>query len=152
MTRKPKQPNGHSAAGQMVEQRPLLALAYMGAARKQKQAKPFVPVPLEKDEERWADRAAELLGYEIKRLTQRRPSKIALGLPDRIYAHRERGILLWAELKSEKGKLSAHQKDFHELLRSCGQQVIVGTARDVGKCLTELLLARQAAERLTEKR
>tara|TARA_R100000306_G_scaffold38814_1_gene38551 strand:+ start:747 stop:1142 length:396 start_codon:yes stop_codon:yes gene_type:complete len=31
--------------------------------------------------------------------------------------------LVWVELKSEKGRLSPAQKEMHEMLRACGQQV-----------------------------
>ena len=110
-------------------------------ARKQK--RPALPTPLEREEARWADRAAEMMGYEVKRLEQRRASKIAEGLPDRIYGHRGRGVLVWAELKSETGKPSAKQKDFHQFLRDCGQHVVCGTANVIGEYLMSAL--RQSA-------
>jgi hypothetical protein len=98
--------------------------------------------PSEKTEEFWADKTARMLGYEVKNLSQRRRSKVALGLPDRIYAHRAYGIFVWAELKRETGKPSEKQKDFHAMLRDCGQLVVVGTANVVGEFLVERLKER----------
>lgn len=93
----------------------------------------------EKLEERWADKAAAMLGYEVVRLSQPRATKQTPGIPDRIYAHPRQGVLVWAELKSAKGKPSPSQVAFHAMLRACGQVVVVGTADVVAKALAEAL-------------
>lgn len=104
-----------------------------------KKLKPTLPTPLEKQEAAWADRAAEMMGFVVKRLEQRRASKIALGLPDRLYLHPVRRVAVWAELKSETGKPSPKQRAFHELLRDSGQLVVCGTANVVGEFLVAKL-------------
>lgn len=106
-----------------------------------KQKQQPLPVPLEKTEEGWADRAAEMMGYKVKRLSQRRRSKVALGLPDRLYLHPIRRVAVWAELKSDTGKPSAAQREFHDLLRASGQLVVCGTANVVGDFLVTQLKA-----------
>lgn len=102
--------------------------------RKQK-----LPVAIlsEKQEERFADRTAEMLGYRVIRFSQPRRTMQTRGICDRIYAHRQHRLLVWAELKSEKGKLSIHQQDFHETLRDCDQLVVSGTANQVGAFLAD---------------
>lgn len=98
-----------------------------------------LPVRKEKDEERWCDRAAAMLGYEVVRLSQPRRSMVTVGLPDRLYCHTGRGVMVWAEVKAANGKVSPRQAAFHAMLRSCGQVVAVGTAEVVGKVLAESL-------------
>ena len=94
---------------------------------------------LEKAEERLTDKAAEILGYSVVRFSQPRNTMQTHGIPDRLYCHPGRGIAVWAELKSERGRVSPHQQAFHAMLRACGHEVLVGTADAIAPRLAELL-------------
>lgn len=114
--------------------------------RKQKQ--PPLPSVSEKTEELWADKAARMMGWTVIRFSQPRKTMQTRGIPDRLYLHVGRSLAVWAEIKSEKGKVSESQKALHDLLSHCGQHVVCGTANTVGEFLADCL----TAERLTEKR
>lgn len=45
------------------------------------------------------------------------------GVPDMVYAYR--GLTFWHEIKTEKGKLSPAQKEFHKRLEEAQHQVII---------------------------
>ena len=87
----------------------------------------------------WADRAAEMMGYRVVKFSQPFRAAQTRGIPDRLYIYPARNLLVWAELKTEKGKASPHQKQFHELLTSAGQRVVCGTANVVGEYLVTAL-------------
>lgn len=107
---------------------------------------PVVPSVSEKTEERWADRAADMMGFTVIRFSQPRRTMQARGWVDRLYVHRGRGVAVFAELKAEKGKLSAHQVEMHATLRDAGLSVVCGTANTVGQFLVEQLKQRTIAE------
>lgn len=89
----------------------------------------------EKQEEAFADRTARMLGYTVIRFSQPRKTMQSRGWFDRVYVHRAHRLVVHAELKSEKGKLSAHQVEMAALFRDCGQLTISGTANVVGAFL-----------------
>lgn len=64
----------------------------------------------ERETERLTDDLVKKLGGQIVRLSQYRPSKVQLGLPDRRY--RLWGLAFFFELKAEHGKLSRQQAEF----------------------------------------
>lgn len=47
------------------------------------------------------------------------------GWPDLVLGHRARGLLLFVELKTSRGSLSAAQKIWIDILESCGAHVAV---------------------------
>ena len=51
------------------------------------------------------------------------------GLPDLILVKPGRGVV-WAELKTEKGKVSPHQEDVMATLRAAGQEVYLWRPSD----------------------
>lgn len=105
--------------------------------------KAIVPAVSEKTEELWADRAARMMGFEVVKFSQPRRTMQTRGIPDRLYLHPSRKLAVWAELKTEKGKASAHQHQFHERLRECGQLIVCGTANVVGEFLVQCLKQRE---------
>jgi hypothetical protein len=84
----------------------------------------------EKDEERFADKAAAMLGFTVVRFSQPRASKQSPGIPDRLYLCPRRGRGFWGELKRVGGKATPQQRALHEALRACGHTVVVGPAQD----------------------
>lgn len=60
--------------------------------------------------------------------TVRRTPRNAAGLPDLILVRRPR--VVWAELKSERGKLSDEQRDWIDALLGCGQEMFVWRPSD----------------------
>lgn len=112
---------------------------------KQKQKQPPLPTLTEKQEEFFCDRAARMMGFTVVKFSQPRRTMQTRGIPDRLYLHTGRGVAVWAEIKSEKGKLSAHQQQLHAAMRAAGQDVVVGTANFVGAYLAGALKARYAS-------
>jgi len=53
------------------------------------------------------------------------------GFPDVFLAHPIQKRIMWAELKSEKGKLSPEQEAWLQLLRDCGQEAYVWRPGDI---------------------
>ena len=51
------------------------------------------------------------------------------GFPDLVLCRPPR--IVWAELKSEKGKLTPHQGEWLQALRECGQEVYVWRPGDI---------------------
>jgi hypothetical protein len=95
--------------------------------------------PSEKMEELYADRTARMLGYEIVKFSQPQRALQTRGIPDRLYLHPAHKLAIWAEMKSETGKLSPYQKALHEKLTAAGQVVVTGTANVVGEALAKAI-------------
>lgn len=93
----------------------------------------------EKRVEADGDAFMELLGFTPIRLSQPRATCQSAGIPDRKYFNARKGIALWWEAKTEKGKQSPAQRAFQINAESCGETYILGTdaalitwARDKG--------------------
>lgn len=82
--------------------------------------------PSEKDWQRWVVKWAKSLGWDVFE------NKFSLyakpGFPDLVLCNPPR--LIYAELKSNKGKLRPEQEIWIENLRACGQQVFVWRPQD----------------------
>jgi hypothetical protein len=81
--------------------------------------------PSEKQEELWSDKTARMLGFEVIRFSQPRRTMQTRGISDRLYVHPVHRVAVWAEVKSEKGKLSERQQWFLGLvagvqIKHCG--------------------------------
>jgi hypothetical protein len=105
-------------------------------------AKALGDPPSEKSEELWADRTARMLGFTVVKFSQPRRTMQTRGIPDRLYLHPIHRVAVWAEVKSEKGKLSEAQKALHNTLALAGQMVVTGTANVVGQALVAALKQR----------
>ena len=53
------------------------------------------------------------------------------GYPDLVLAQPDEGRLVYAELKSDNGKLTASQVEWIEALRACGQEVYIWRPDDI---------------------
>jgi len=53
------------------------------------------------------------------------------GFPDLVLANREKHRLIFAELKSDKGKLTPSQEEWLDLLKECGQEVYLWRPGDI---------------------
>lgn len=94
---------------------------------------------LEKRVEQDGDGFMALLGFIAVRFSQPRNTMQTRGIPDRKYYHPTKGITLWWEAKTERGKQTPDQRAFQVNAESCGETYIVGTdaelitwARDQG--------------------
>lgn len=73
-------------------------------------------------------RLARLLGWRVYHTHDSRRS--AAGFPDLVLARRGRGVI-YAELKSEKGRTTAEQDEWLGLLRDSGQDVFLWRPADL---------------------
>ena len=53
------------------------------------------------------------------------------GFPDLVLAHPGKKRIIFAELKSEKGKLTEYQEQWLDILRQCRQEVYVWRPQDI---------------------
>lgn len=53
------------------------------------------------------------------------------GFPDLVLANPEQKRVIYAELKSEKGKLTEYQREWLETLEACGQEVYLLRPADI---------------------
>lgn len=60
------------------------------------------------------------------------------GFPDLVLVHRGRKLVIWAELKMPKGKLTEHQKTWREYLLDTGQEYYLWYPKDWDFILTLL--------------
>jgi len=93
--------------------------------------------------EKMCDELIHKMGGDVVRLSQRRPSKVQLGLPDRRY-RLPIGAAFWFECKAPHGQLSRKQYEFLSAERTCGQLASCGG-------LDELLALAQSCLRWTGK-
>lgn len=100
----------------------------------------------EKDIENAGDRLMAALGFTIWRLSQARPTRQSLGLPDRKYCDRERGVACWWEAKRETGRghgQSPAQRDFQLDVEACGEFYVVGALDALeGWCIAQRIATR----------
>ncbi len=105
----------------------------------------------EAEETRRCDDLASALGYEVARLEQRRASRLKLGLPDRYYRHRARGVTIWWESKRASGKLTREQHEFLVGELEAGRNLAAcGTATEFRAVLE--LVARGATQGMARER
>jgi len=69
------------------------------------------------------------------------------GFPDLVLVHKTTGRVIWAELKSEKGRVTAEQAEWLTALRAGGHTAGVWRPRhwDTGRIQAALLAERQVA-------
>jgi hypothetical protein len=75
---------------------------------------------LERDVEKACDDLAMQCGYLVKRLSQRRASRVIQGLPDRRYLNLTLGVAFWFEVKAPAGQISREQYEFLADELRCG--------------------------------
>lgn len=90
----------------------------------------------EADEEAACDKLIALYHGDVCRLSQRRASKIHIGLPDRRY--RLPPYCVWWELKKPEGQLTRAQYDFLRAEWACGEFVGVGGIAELTPLVTLL--------------
>jgi hypothetical protein len=74
-----------------------------------------------------ADKRMRALGFTVWNLSQPRASKIAAGVPDRLYTSPARGLALYWEAKTARGEQRPDQRVFQEHCEACGLHYVVGT-------------------------
>ena len=89
--------------------------------------------------ERDCDKLADAYGYRVVRLSQRRGSRVHVGLPDRRYQGRRGAIFL--EVKPDTGRLSAAQLAFLEAELAAGALATVGGVHELGEVFSALVKA-----------
>ena len=94
---------------------------------------------LERDVEKACDDLAMQCGYLVKRLGQRRASRVIEGLPDRRYLNLTLGVAFWFEVKAPAGQISREQYEFLTDELRCGCLGSCGGLEE----LIELMRARQ---------
>lgn len=75
-------------------------------------------------------RALRALGFDVDDMSQPRASMMARGLPDLRARHPRWRTTLWVEVKTPRGRLSDHQRQWHELEHACGGTVLVTRSAD----------------------
>ena len=98
----------------------------MAQVRRQKQQQPAVT---EADLREQIRTLAHLYGWLMYFTQDSRRSPA--GFPDLVLAHPEQGRIIYAELKSEKGRVTTHQAEWIEALKSCGQAVYLWRPDDI---------------------
>jgi hypothetical protein len=78
-----------------------------------------------------ADKQLRSLGFVVWNLSQARASKIACGVPDRLYTCPSRGLAVFWEAKSATGTQRPDQRLFQEHMDACGWHYVVGTDREL---------------------
>ena len=76
-----------------------------------------------------ADKRLRALGFTVWNLSQPRASKIAAGVPDRLYTCPARGLAVLWEAKTAQGRQRPDQRVFQEHCDACGLHYVVGTDR-----------------------
>lgn len=85
----------------------------------------------EKQFQRQVIQFAALCGWAVYHTHDSRRSQP--GFPDLVLAHRARGLLLFAELKTDTGKLTAEQDRWRTLLLQVGADARVWRPKDWGE-------------------
>lgn len=73
------------------------------------------------------DRQMRARGFAVWNLSQPRASKIAAGVPDRLYTHPARRLAAFWEAKSATGRQRPDQRVFQEHMDACGIVYLLGT-------------------------
>lgn len=101
---------------------------------------------LEREEQAFVAKMARAYGFEVRNLSQYRPSKVSTGIADLILIHRERGIGLFWETKRQVGGVqSDDQKEFESDCRLVGWTYRLGDRFDFARYLLNLGLAEPGA-------
>lgn len=74
-----------------------------------------------------ADKRMRALGFVVWNLSQPRASKIAPGIPDRLYTSPARGLAVFWEAKTVRGKQRPDQAHFQAHADACGLHYVIGT-------------------------
>jgi hypothetical protein len=95
---------------------------------------------LEKEIELRGDKLMQAHGFTVIKFSQPRASKQTAGIPDRRYYRPprfvkngstktlgQRGFSLWWDAKTTVGKQAPAQREFQQLVESCGEIYLVGT-------------------------
>lgn len=97
---------------------------------------------LEREEQAYISGMALVYGFEVRNLSQYRPSKVATGIADLILVHRVRQIGLWWETKRQVGGTqSPDQAEFESDCRLVGWTYRMGDRYDFARYLLQLGLA-----------
>lgn len=78
------------------------------------------------------------LGWTAIRFSQARATRQTLGIPDRRYYHRGRGVALWFECKKPGGKQRPAQRVFQLLAEACGETYVLGGLDELRAALASL--------------
>lgn len=101
---------------------------------------------LEKAEQNEVAKMARAYGFEVRNMSQARPSKVSTGIGDLILVHRRRGIGLWWETKRQVGGVqSPEQQEFEADCRLVGWTYRLGDRFDFARYLLNLGLAEPGA-------
>lgn len=85
---------------------------------------------LEKDEQAYIVRLFREFGFRVHTTSQSRASKVGVGMPDIWFAHRERPIAGWFEVKrAAGGRVSEAQQEFRADCLRCGVTHLLGDRR-----------------------
>lgn len=68
-----------------------------------------------------------VLGFEIIRFSQARPTWQTQGIADRLYCAPKLGLAVWWEAKTEIGRQRPGQEAFQRIVTACGHDYITGT-------------------------
>jgi len=80
-----------------------------------------------------------MLGFDVVSFSQPRATMQTMGTPDLYARHMAWGLRVWVEVKTLKGKLSLHQKVWHEIERAAGGIVLVArSAKDAIDQIAEI--------------
>jgi len=74
---------------------------------------------------------------EIRPGVWKTPLQGHAGYPDLTLAHKYKGVI-FAELKSETGRISEKQKAWHETLKDAGMEVVIWRPQDMQQISTRL--------------
>ena len=78
--------------------------------------------------QRTVTEAATVLGWKVYHTHDSRRS--APGFPDLVLGHPEQHALIFAELKTDTGRVRPEQREWLDLLRRCGQRAYVWRPRE----------------------
>lgn len=99
----------------------------------------------EKDLQRQILTALRSLGFWAGDMSQPRRTMMPVGLPDIYAQHAGWKIRLWVEVKTPTGRLTHHQRAWHEHERAAGGTVIVArSVSDVVGAVQQLMQDRAA--------
>ena len=93
----------------------------------------------EKQIERDIINALTIVGFDVVKLSQPQRAMMTPGVPDLYIRHMAWQLKIWIEVKTKTGKLSLHQKVWHEVERAAGGIVLVArSAKDAVDQIAEL--------------
>jgi hypothetical protein len=93
----------------------------------------------EKDVEHAGDQLMQTYGFRVIRFSQPRASKQTPGIPDRLYMHAQRQLVVWWEAKGPRGKQRPAQERFQALAIATGMEYVLGGVHELRAWLTRKL-------------